>query len=155
MGGYMHQSRWFYGVEIPLWDMQAGYISYATLAKAFDAVLCNGILEYAAGAEDYPELVNGREAYHYRTSDDAPITEEEASEVDSYGVYPEVYQWYVINGYGADILQACTDDLVYYLDGLGVYVWGVRHWGTSWTIVSTDIKIDPAICASVLGGDNP
>ena len=55
---------------------------------------------------------------------------------------PEIYQYFIISNYGAELLQDCTDEIVYYLPCLDCYVWGVTHWGTSWDYVLTNIKIE-------------
>lgn len=54
----------------------------------------------------------------------------------------EIYQYYIISDNGAHILKQCTNEIVYYIPVLDVYVWGVTHFGTSWDYVLTDIKID-------------
>ena len=54
---------------------------------------------------------------------------------------PEIYQYYIISDNGADILKRFTDEIVFYIPVLDVYVWGITHWGTSWDYVLTDIKI--------------
>lgn len=45
MKKYMHKSEYFYGNKISNYGLENGYIDYATLAKAFDAVLNNNIME--------------------------------------------------------------------------------------------------------------
>lgn len=55
---------------------------------------------------------------------------------------PEIFQYFVISSYGAQILQELTDEIVYYLPVINCYVWGVTHWGTSWDYVLTDIPIE-------------
>ena len=55
---------------------------------------------------------------------------------------PEIYQYYIISDNGADILKRFTDEIVFYIPVLDVYVWGITHWGTSWDYVLTDIKIE-------------
>lgn len=54
----------------------------------------------------------------------------------------EIYQYYIISDRGAEILQDWTDEIIYYLPGLDIYVWGVTHYGTSWDYVLTNIKIE-------------
>ena len=44
---------------------------------------------------------------------------------------PEIYQYYIIDDSLANILKEWTDEIIYYIDFLGVYVWGVTHYGTS------------------------
>ncbi len=53
---------------------------------------------------------------------------------------PEIFQYYIISDQGADILKRYTNEIVYYIDYLDIYIWGVTHWGTSWDYVLTDIK---------------
>lgn len=55
---------------------------------------------------------------------------------------PEIYQYYIIDSWGAEILENWTDEIVFYNEELDMYIWGVTHWGTSWDYVLTDIKID-------------
>ena len=54
----------------------------------------------------------------------------------------EIYQYYIISDGGARVLQDYTDEIVYHLPALDIYVWGVTHWGTSWDYVLTNIKIN-------------
>lgn len=55
---------------------------------------------------------------------------------------PEIFQYYIISDNGAEILQTWTNEIVFYIDYLDIYVWGVTHWGTSWDYVLTNIKIE-------------
>ena len=54
----------------------------------------------------------------------------------------EIYQYYIIDDALARILQEWTNEIVYYIPLLDVYVWGITHYGTSWDYVLTNIKID-------------
>lgn len=55
---------------------------------------------------------------------------------------PEIFQYYIISDGGADLLKRFTNEIIYYIPVLNIYVWGVTHWGTSWDYVLTDIKIE-------------
>lgn len=55
---------------------------------------------------------------------------------------PEIYQYYIISDSGYNILKYHTNEIVYYIPVLDIYVWGVTHYGTSWDYVLTDIKIE-------------
>lgn len=55
---------------------------------------------------------------------------------------PEIYQYYIVSDNGADIIKQYTNDPLYYIEFLDVYVWGVTHWGTSWDYVLTDCKLE-------------
>jgi hypothetical protein len=124
-------SKYFCGNEISKYGQQNGYVDYRTLAKAFDAVLVNDITKLfycdINGEWNEPEYYNGSE---YWTDDDG----------NEY--YNEIFQYYIIDRNGADLLQEWTDEIVYYLPALDMYVWGVTHYGTSWDYVLTDIKTD-------------
>ena len=115
--------KYFCGNEISEYGRQNGRVDYATLAKSFDAVLANGIIEktYDIG---YWELENGTD---YDEEDD---------------YYYDIFQYFIISGSGAQILEDYTDEIVYYNEELDMYVWGVTHWGTSWDYVLTDIKCE-------------
>lgn len=58
MKKYIHKSEYFYGQKISDYGLAHGYIDYATLSKAFDAVLNNEIMEKTAKI-GYWEQVNG------------------------------------------------------------------------------------------------
>lgn len=108
----------FYENEVSSYGQEHGYVDYLTLKKAFNAVLNNSIM--AVGEWD---LVNG-------------------TEVDDEGSYQEVFQTYIIDSNGAEILRFWTDELVYYSEELDMYVWGVTHYGTAWDYVLTDIRCE-------------
>ena len=55
---------------------------------------------------------------------------------------PEIYQYYIISDSGADLIKHYTNDILYYIDFLGVYVWGVTHYGTGWSYVLTDTVLE-------------
>lgn len=112
----------FCGNPISEYGQQNRHVDYATLAKAFDAVLCNEIMNVYS---DHWEIVNGSDY------------DEENDE------YTEIYQYYIISGSGAKVLEHWTDEIVYYNGRLDMYVWGVTHFGTSWDYVLTDIEIAP------------
>ena len=124
-------SNYFYGNEISEYGKKWGYVDYKTLAKSFDAVLCNNItaLFFADinGEFNEPELYNGSECYEDEDNDE---------------IYKDIFQYFIISGDGAEILQIWTDEIVWYLPALDCYVWGVTHCGTSWDYVLTDIKIE-------------
>lgn len=167
--------KYFCGNEISAYGRQNGYVDYATLAKSFNAVLCNDIfqafpeeLEQVNGiidnSEEIEELENKIEEMNSRVDDiratdyedenikedlledlteKIRILETEKEELEEQELnYPEVFQWYIISDGGADILKDYTNEIVYYCETLGVYVWGVTHYGTSWDYVLTDIKCE-------------
>jgi hypothetical protein len=124
----MTNKKYFYGVEVTQEEIDEGFINYRTLAKAFDAVLCNDItkLFYTVIGGEYNELelINGSD---YDEDSDK---------------YKDIYQYYIIDYEGYNILKYNTDEIIYYIPVLDIYVWGITHFGTPWDSVYTDIKID-------------
>lgn len=113
---------YFYGNQISEYGREHGFLDYATLAKAFDAVLNNDIMEKTADI-GYWDIVSGFRA-------------EEDGEENDY--FPEVYQYYIVSDSGAEILQE-IGEVLFYNDTLDMYVWGVTHYGTNWAYVLTDV----------------
>lgn len=126
MKNYVHKSDYFYGNKISDYGLQNGYIDYRTLAKSFDAVLSNDLISKTCDI-GYWEIING----------DLFWEDEDGNEIEN-----EIFQFFIISDNGASILQELTNEIVYYNDALGIYIWGVTHFGTSWDYVLTDIKID-------------
>lgn len=166
--------KYFYGNEISEYGQQNGYVDYATLAKAFDAVLNNDIIQktYEIGyweqesgfvdhTEEIEELQEEIDSIMYDVSEmiDADesfedseehlamvgkmeelqekISELEEEQENSYN--EECYQYYIVSDNGAEILKE-INEIVFYNEALDMYVWGVTHYGTSWSYVLTDIK---------------
>ena len=115
---------YFCGNKASDYAIEQGFLDYATLAKAFDAVLQNNIMSVEP---DYWEMENGMI--------------DNSDEIENYNE-PEIFQYYIISGAGAEILEDYTDEIVYYNSVLDMYVWGVTHWGTSWDYVLTDIPLN-------------
>ena len=108
----------FYGNEVSEYGKENGYVDYKTLASAFDAVMANALIETTSRAGFYWE----------------PLTED--------GYDAEVFQWFIIDRNGVDILSYWTDEIIYYCEELDLYLWGVTHFGTAWSYVLTDIEIE-------------
>lgn len=176
----------FYGNEASDYAKEQGRLDYATLAKAFDAVLNNDIIKMTSdigywetenGSEEYYENNNGN-IYTYDEKEEKvreleeekeeledrmyEFEELEEGETDEYyeevktrlaeideeiealedAHYDEIFQYYIISDEGARILKDWTNEIVFYNEALDMYVWGVTHWGTSWSYVLTDIKLN-------------
>lgn len=117
------RSKYFYGNEISEYGLKNGYVDYRTLAKAFDAVLNNDIYGIVLEHIGDWSLESGCD-YDEETED-----------------YTEIYQYYIVDDNGAEILKE-AGEIVYYSEALDMYLWGVTHWGTSWDYVLTDIKLE-------------
>ena len=115
--------KYFYGNEISEYGRKHGYVDYRTLAKSFDAVLNNDIINKTSDI-GYWDVINGSEY---------------DEETDS---YVDIFQYYIISSQGAEILQQETEEIVFYNEELDMYVWGVTHFGTAWDYVLTDIQCE-------------
>ena len=83
-------------------------------------ILCNNI------ASDYDdlELVNGADY------------DEEAD------YYEDIYQYYIISDDTAKRLMEHTNEIIYYHNRLDIYILGVNHYGTSWSYILTEFRLD-------------
>ena len=159
MAEYKHYSNYFYGNKVSDYGLENGYVDYATLAKAFDAVLNNDIMqktgmvglgywEQESGFIDNSEEIEELEEQIAELEEDEEENEEQIAELkerikeleEEQNYYTEIYQYYIVSDNGADILKR-YNEIVFYNEELDMYVWGVTHWGTSWDYVLTDIKI--------------
>ena len=147
--------KYFYGNEISEYGQKCGHVDYATLAKAFDCVMANDIIEKTNGVIGYWEQESGFinhteeiEALQEQIEEleEQEDTEEEIAELeerieeleDEQDSYPEIFQYYIVSDSGARLLEE-INEIVFYNEELDMYVWGVTHWGTSWDYVLTDI----------------
>lgn len=164
---------YFCGNEVSDYAKEQGYLDYATLAKGFDAVMNNSIIEITnANGIGYWEQENGEinnsdeiEELENRieeindemelnegllTADEYKELEKEIDEANEridelrnqQDYPPEVFQWFIVDENGADIIKEYTDDPLYYNEALDMHLWGVTHYGTSWNYVLTDVKLN-------------
>ena len=151
--------KYFYGNEVSEYGQQHGYVDYATLAKAFDAVLNNDIIqrtwdvvgywEQESGLVDHTEeieelqekieelMLDNENDEHAEKIEELQDRIEELEEAQDQ--MDEIFQYYIVDSNGAEILKE-INEIVFYNEALDMYVWGVTHYGTSWSYVLTDIK---------------
>lgn len=163
---------YFYGNEASLYAREQGYLDYATLAKAFNAVMNNNIIS-ATSEIGYWEQVNGiidnseeveelkqqlediewqqkelilqdKEETEEYTKLEEKYTEleERIEELEEENDNREIFQYFIISNSGAEILKEWTSEIVFYNETLDMYVWGVTHCGTGWDYVLTDIELN-------------
>lgn len=158
----MKKQKYYYGNAISEYGLEYGRVDYGTLAKAFDAVLNNDIMnltydigywEQVSGIVDNQDEIDEleekkEELEEENESSPSQIIENEIDEInekieelESEQDYQEVYQWFIVDDWGARLLQE-INEIVYYNEKLDMYLWGVQHYGTSWDYVLTNIKID-------------
>lgn len=157
------EKKYYYGNPISEYGLENGRVDYATLAKCFDAVLNNDIMQltYDIGhweqvsgtvdnTDEIEELEEKKEELEEENENSpSQILENEINEINDkieelendQEYEPDVFQWFIIDDGGARLLQD-INQIVYYNETLDMYLWGVTHYGTSWDYVLTDIAID-------------
>lgn len=157
------EKKYYYGNAISDYGLENGRVDYATLAKCFDAVLNNDImsLTYDIGSweqvsgiidntDEIEELEEKRDELEEENENNpSQIIENEINEINEQieeleneqDDEPEVFQWFIVDDWGARLLQD-INEIVYYNEKLDMYLWGVTHYGTSWDYVLTNIEID-------------
>lgn len=159
---------YFCGNEASEYAKEQGYLDYATLAKAFDAVMSNDIISNTNNIIGYWEQENGfvdnSEKIEELEEKKSDLECEQPSILEDNEKYleiqnkidelqeridelenetePDIFQYFIISEQGANILKEWTDEIVYYNETLDMYVWGITHWGTSWNMVLTDIELN-------------
>ena len=158
--------EYYYGNKVSDYGLEHGYVDYRTFAKAFDAVLANGLMEktwelgyweqvggFVDNTDEIEELrekidalVKEREQDRKEIPDREVMISEYEDEIENLERLQEeeietmeIFQWYVVPDYAVDIL-AENNEIVFYNSELDLYLWGVTHFGTSWDYVLTDIK---------------
>ena len=109
------EQKFYYGNPISEYGIEHGYVDYAALAECFDSVLNNNIMSLTYDIGSW-EQVSGT-------------------------VETEVLQWFIIDDWGARLLQE-ANEIVYYNETMDMFLWGVTHSGTSWDYVLTSVEID-------------
>lgn len=157
------EQKYYCGNPISEYGLENGRVDYGTLAKAFDAVLNNDIMnltydigswEQVSGIIDNSEKIEELEEKKDELEEEnennpSQILENEINEINEQieeleneqDEDPEVFQWFIVDDWGGRLLQE-VNEIVYYNEKLDMYLWGVTHYGTSWDYVLTSIKID-------------
>lgn len=172
MAKYTWRSDYFCGNKISDYGLENGYVDYATLAKSFDAVLNNEIMQKTWNIGDW-EQVSGiidnsgeieelkkklekmEEELKVLTEETGiPKLEEEIlvnkigklewriEELEQEQDYQPEVYQWYIVSAGGAKILEEFGEILYYNEELDMYLWGVTHYGTGWDYVLTDIKIE-------------
>jgi hypothetical protein len=156
------EKKYYYGNQISAYGIEKGYVDYATFSNAFNLVLNNDIISstYDIGywnqvsgeidnseeieelGEKLDELVEQNEDNPSQIlENEIKKIEEEIEELeDEEYEEQEVFQYYIVDRLGAQLLQD-IDEIIYYNEELDMYVWGVTFY-IDWSYVLTSIEID-------------
>lgn len=112
-------------------------ITYMELARRVgDMVLNNYVRQHSDDFEAW-ELTNGTDSYCYVHEDEEECQKHDE---DCDYEYHDIYQDYIITSSGAEYLERNTNEIVYYNEKLDMYIWGITHYGTSWSGVNVEVK---------------
>lgn len=162
----------FCGNEASDYAKENGYLDYATFAKAFDAVMNNSIMENTCeigyweqenGIIDNSEEIEAlkeeitdiENRLEFLTDEEIEETQMLQEEIDSIqdqieeldeeqerSYNQEIFQYYIVSDQGAEMIKQYTEDPLFYNETLDMYVWGITHYGTAWSYVLTDVKLN-------------
>lgn len=162
----------FCGNEASDYAKEQGYLDYATFAKAFDAVMNNNIMENTcevgfweqengiidnseevdALKEEITDIENRLEFLTDEEIEEAQMLQEEIGSIqeqieeleeEQERLYnQEIFQYYIVSDQGAEMIKQYTEDPLFYNETLDMYVWGIIHYGTAWSYVLTDVKLN-------------
>lgn len=162
----------FCGNEASDYAKENGYLDYATFAKAFDAVMNNNIMENTcevgfweqengiidnseevdALKEEITDIENRLEFLTDEEIEEAQMLQEEIGSIqeqieeleeEQERLYnQEIFQYYIVSDQGAEMIKQYTEDPLFYNETLDMYVWGITHYGTAWSHVLTDVKLN-------------
>lgn len=162
----------FCGNEASDYAKENGYLDYATFSKAFDAVLNNSIMENTcevgfweqengiidnseeidALKEEITDIENRLEFLTDEEIEEAQMLQEEIDSIQeqieelkeeqeqSYN--QDIFQYFIVSDQGAEMIKQYTEDPLFYNETLDMYVWGITHYGTAWSYVLTDVKLN-------------
>lgn len=162
----------FCGNEASDYAKEQGYLDYATFAKAFDAVMNNNIMENTcevgfweqengiidnseevdALKEEITDIENRLEFLTDEEIEEAQMLQEEIGSIQeqieelkeeqeqSYN--QDIFQYFIVSDQGAEMIKQYTEDPLFYNETLDMYVLGITHYGTAWSHVLTDVKLN-------------
>ncbi len=146
---------YFCGNEASEYAKEQGYLDYSTFAKAFDAVLANDIIAktqeigywdqengFVDNSEEIEELQEKLEELQEDSEEFTEIQERIQELEYQQEEYPDIYQYFIVSNNGAKLIEKYTNDPLFYNEELDLYVWGVTHFGTSWSYVLTNVKLN-------------
>lgn len=162
----------FCGNEASDYAKEQGYLDYATFAKAFDAVMNNNIMENTCEVgfweqengiidnseeidvlkEEITDIEDRLEFLTDEEIEEAQMLQEEIGSIqeqieeleeEQERLYnQEIFQYYIVSDQGAEMIKQYTEDPLFYNETLDMYVWGITHYGTAWSYVLTDVKLN-------------
>lgn len=95
-------------------------------------IFCNSIVD----VDGFWDGIEHGQIWKYYDKDGNECDEEDAVSEDPV----DIYQWFIIDNATADLLEMHTDEIIFYVESLDIYVLGVTHYGTAWSGVPTTFR---------------
>ena len=144
-------------------ERNLGKFSVANLVQYYDIamILCNNITSMHIDCISCPKYIDNDDIqtwineynnelliddYDVETFGD--LTDDDIEEIidnygddimDDLGLYPDVFQWYIIRESDVHLLE--NDYPIYYCDELDLYIVGITHLGMGWDMVYTNVEV--------------
>lgn len=144
-------------------EKKTGKFSLSNLIQYYNIniILCNNITSMNIECISYPKYIDDDDIqtwineynnelliddYDVETFDD--LTDDDIEKIiynygddiiNDLGLYPDVYQWYIIRE--CDVFLLKNDYPIYYCDELDLYIVGITHLGVSWDMVYTNVEV--------------
>ena len=148
-------------------EKKTGKFSLSNLIQYYNIniILCNNITSMNIECISYPKYIDDDDIqtwineynnelliddYDVETFDD--LTDDDIEKIiynygddiiNDLGLYPDVYQWYIIRE--CDVFLLKNDYPIYYCDELDLYIVGITHCGVSWDMVYTDVEVSQSM----------
>ena len=138
---YEVAGRWINESKLSRETLEAGYLDYSALASMlYDGMILNNSLDLETFLDEIPE---GAWFERYEEFlEDENLTEDEYDSYEYfYDALGSVYQWYMVSDRDARFLLD-AGELVIYSDDLNINLWCITHFGTSWSYVYTNVKLE-------------
>lgn len=141
---YEVAGRWINEGKISQKALELGYLDYSALASMlYDGMILNNSLSMETFLDELPDGA-WFEAYEAFLEDES-LTEDEYDAYEYfYDTMESVYQHYMVSDRDARFLLD-AGELVIYSEDMDINLWCITHFGTAWSYVYSDAKIEEVI----------
>ena len=141
---YEVAGRWVNEDKISQKALEIGYLDYSALASMlYDGMILNNELELETFLDEVPD--GAWYDRYVEFLEDEDMTEDEYDSYEYfYDCLESVFQWYMVSDRDAQFLLD-AGELVIYSDELNINLWCITHFGTRWSYVYSNAKIEEVL----------
>lgn len=138
---YEVAGRWIKESKISKEALELGYIDYSALASMlYDGMILNNNLDLETFLDEVPDGA-WFERYEEFLEDEGLTEDDYDSYEYFYDTLESVFQWYMVSDRDARFLLD-AGELVIYSEDLNINLWCITHFGTGWSYVYSNAKIE-------------